>query len=460
MELYGRTQIFTAVKNIDITNIKEIVRKASATHQKNVTQINYLYDYYRGKQEVLNRDKVVNDYVLYNIAENRAKEIVDFKTAYSFGDLVVYSATDGVVEGVDVLNDFMRLEGKGVTDLTLGEWLHICGVGYKAVFPKGYADTVPFTVDTIDPRECYVIYSNGIRKEPVACVYEIRNENDEKVVSAYAKTEGGIKFFTWTDEEAPTEEEWTLSYLPIVEYKLNSARLGAFEPVIPLLDAINNLTSARAESIEQFVESLLILINCELPEGFTASTLKQKGVIELPSDPQNKAEIKQLCSQLDQTATQSLKDDMYDAVLTICSMPNRNTNDSGSNGITVIYRDGWTAASTASKLTQRYFEPSEYDTLRLVLQICEETNALSLDLARVKIDFTGDHYENLATKVSSLVTMLNCDWIDNHTAFRAVGMFSDPDAECENGIAWHEEYTAAEEEPTETEETEIGTVEI
>ena len=44
-----------------------------------------------------------------------------------------------------------------------------------------------------------------------------------------------------------------LGDVPIVEYPANNRRMGAFEPVIPILDAINNTTSDRLDGIDQFV---------------------------------------------------------------------------------------------------------------------------------------------------------------------------------------------------------------
>ena len=52
--------------------------------------------------------------------------------------------------------------------------------------------------------------------------------------------------------------------IPIIEYPINSARLGAFEIVLSVLDAINTVQSNRLDGIEQFVQSLIVLINSEI----------------------------------------------------------------------------------------------------------------------------------------------------------------------------------------------------
>jgi len=50
-------------------------------------------------------------------------------------------------------------------------------------------------------------------------------------------------------------------HIPIVEYRLNAARMGVFEPALPLLDAINTIESNRLAGIEQNVQALMKLVS-------------------------------------------------------------------------------------------------------------------------------------------------------------------------------------------------------
>lgn len=450
MELYGRKVIYTNVTEITSQNVIDVVTEAMKTHKQNIIEINYLNEYYKGKQDILDRTKTINDYVQTNIVENRAKEIVDFKTAYSFGEPVVYSAVKGSEEAndIDTLNDFMRLEGRKTKEYTLGEWQNICGLGYKLTLQKEYEveeGDSPFEFYVPDPQDCFVIYKSKIKKIPMACVILSEDEEENTVYTVYGRylindRLGGVRCYIWTDGDEKVEEsEWTFGKLPLVEYPLNNARMGSFEPVIPLLEAINLLDSCRSEGIQQFIESLLVLVNCKLPDGFNSSNIKEMGIIELTSSAENKADIKQLCDQLDQTSTQTLKNDFYDAVLTICCMPNRSGGASTSdNGLAVIYRDGWEAAEASAKTAQNMFEQSEYETLRLVLKICSDTNTLEVAISKIMIDFTRNHYENLQIKTNVLISMLKNDKIHPLTAYTTCGLFSDPTREYNEGMKWYE----------------------
>ena len=68
--------------------------------------------------------------------------------------------------------------------------------------------------------------------------------------------------------------------IPIIEYPANIvARLGAFEIVLPLLDAINTVESNRLDGVEQFVQALMLFHNVDInTEDFRQ--LRDEGAIK------------------------------------------------------------------------------------------------------------------------------------------------------------------------------------
>lgn len=459
LSLYGRKVIYIS-DSITRDNVIDVVSECLKTHQRNVAQMSYLYDYYRGKQDILQRTKEFNEYILNKVTENRAKEIVDFKTAYLVGEPIKYSANDEeYADEVDELNDFCRLEGKETLDYDLIEWMNITGTAYRLILPKHKNDGSPFILATPSPMNTFVAYSTRITHEPVLCCYVTKHKNIT-TYSVYAKQDNGNMFYEITDRKITAEQEWTLSELPIIEYPHGKSRIGAFESVISLLNAINTLDSNRLDSIEQFVQSLLVLINCKLPEGVTASTIKEMGLIELISNEQNRAEIQQIVNTLDQTNTQTLKEDMLQAVRTIVSMPNVSaTNTSGDNGLAVVYRNGWEGAYESALTDQKAIDRSEFMALKLMLEICEKTNTLSAPLKALNIDYTRQHYENMATKSQVLISMLNSPLIHPKDSFEVCGLFYDPNKKYMNGQEWYKQNQGTQ-ETDETSITETPTVEI
>ena len=139
MELYGRSKVFTDFDEITSENVRQAVGEAGAIHERNAEQIRYLFDYYRGKQPIKNRDKVVRPDITYNTVVNRAQEIVAFKVSYLLSEPITYISRKDVNDAsnqISALNDFMHLSGKQAADKELADDFSICGVAYRMVLPN------------------------------------------------------------------------------------------------------------------------------------------------------------------------------------------------------------------------------------------------------------------------------------------------------------------------------------
>ena len=429
-QLFGRRVIYTEATEIHQDNVIEVLQKALLTHLANQADIDYLYKYYRGDQPVLYRKKEVRPEINNMVVENRANEIVSFKTGYLVGEPVQYVSRGGeesVASEVLTLNDYMLSEDKPFKDKELVDWMHICGTSYRMVLPDALADVeedeAPFEIFTLDPRFAFVVYSVGLGNRPMMGVRYVKKEDGTLVFSCWTENQYFEVLNTWN----VVHMEDQIFGIPIVEYPANNARLGAFEIVIPLLDAINMTESNRVDGVEQFIQALMLFHNVDISSDDFGS-LKELGAIKYKDiDSTLKAEITYLNSELNQAQTQTLVDSMYETILTICGMPNRNGGTSTSDtGTAVIMRDGWSAAEARAKGMEPIFKKSEKEFLKLVLRICRDMGNLSLKLSALEIRFTRRNYENIAQKASVLVTMLGCKQIAPELAFTHCGMFSDP----------------------------------
>ena len=97
---YGRRCIYTSERNFTAENVKQIVDRAMSTHNANVGDIQRLYNYYRGRMDILDRTKEVRPEINNKVVINHAAEITNFKTGFTFGEPVQY-----VYRGKDTLDD-------------------------------------------------------------------------------------------------------------------------------------------------------------------------------------------------------------------------------------------------------------------------------------------------------------------------------------------------------------------
>jgi hypothetical protein len=151
---------------------------------------------------------------------------------------------------------------------------------------------------------------------------------------------------------------------------------------------------------------------------------------------------------------QTLKNDIYNAILTICGVPNRNGGTSTSDtGSAVILRDGWEAAEARAKATEEIFKSSEKEFLKIALRILRDTVGTKLRLSDITPHFTRRNYDNIASKSQVLITMLNNPKIHPEVAYASCGMFPDPESAYLQGMAYYEEQMKKW-EPIEVDETE------
>lgn len=466
---FGRRVLTHSIKKSELTGekIKQILPQVLREHEKNAQEINYLYNYYKGKQPILKKQKNVRPEINNKVLENHAFEIVEFKKAYVYGEPVQYvqkGEKDNEIVNPEIseLNKFMESEDKSSKDKELAEWQYICGTAYRwtEIDDEYDDDEAPFEISTPDPRRTFVVYNSGIKGEQLFSGHysyfseNLQTEDGKDYTSKYriitiytedkiyefkqtlSNTFGGYNEIQLIQQEIPISD--TESYKDenyplkikghrIIEYPLNQARLGLIELVITGLNALNRIKSDDLDGIDQFIQSLLVFINQEV-DLETFKLLVENGAIQVTSsDPSKPADVKLLTSQLLHSETKIVTDDIYNNVLTICGVPRLNDKPSGGDtGQARLLGEGWTMADERAKQDELSFKKSERQFLKLILGICKYNSKLkSLKISDIDIKFTRNKSDNLLVKTQGLLTMKQAQ-VPPDVAFTICGLFSDP----------------------------------
>jgi SPP1 family phage portal protein len=406
--------IYTDEEKITRENLISVLTKAVSVHETNSSDIQYLYDYYKGKTPILSKTKEVRENINHKINVNRAHEIVDFKLGYCFGEPIQYirrGDEENLTADIAKLNDYMYLADKATADKELAEWMLICGVGYRMAMP-----TDTFSIYTLDPRNTFVIRYSGLGHPVVAAVTYVEKENLGRIYSVYTETE-----YFETDLLNVAARPLHLGGNPIVEYRADNAMLGAFEIVLPLLDAINEIESNRLDDIVQFVNSFLAVIGAELDEE-TVKNINEWKMMALPEG----TDAKYLAASMKQSDIQTLVDDLYQTILTICGLPNRNGGSSTSDtGRATELRDGWATTESCAKSIETMFKRSEKQFLKVALKILHANAKLNLKVEHIEAKFARRHTDNILTKVQAMVQLLDAG-ISPEIAIATAGIWNDP----------------------------------
>lgn len=441
--LTGRHVIYTDAETVDAENVVQVLNEVLPTFYRNQSEINYLYGYYKGKQPILNRVKEVRPEINNKIVENHAWEIVSFKVAYLLGAPIAYTrrkirsgearmtmtpdeitaaqTRDPVSEKVGRLNEIMHVLDKEAIDHDIAEWNHICGTAFRYVIGSLENDE-KIEIGSLDPRRTGVVYSKELGAKPVMAFQETLRDKQQTIYTVWTDT----MQFEIVNNTVTSSRLHGIGAVPIIEYPLNNARLGSFEVVLEVLDGINKLSSNRLDGTEQFVQSFIKFVNCQIdPEKY--KEFRQEGAIVIKSDNSNPSDVDIISSELDQSQTQVEIDHLYQQALTICGMPDRNgaNRTTGDTGNAVLLRDGWAMAESCARDTVMQWERSEKQFLRIALSLLRTYGKLDLGLADIDIRFTKGNTENLLVKTQALMNLLDAG-VHPEIAFGIPHLFDDP----------------------------------
>lgn len=441
--LHGRRQIFTDVREITADNVCAVIAKANAKHYANKCEIQYLWDVYRGKQDIRLKEKIVREDINNKVTVNIANEIVTFKTAYLLAGAIQYISAKGEAtsnEKLVRLNRWMADEDKQSKDKEIVDWMHIAGLGVRMALCDEIPEGSPAQIFTLDPRFAYVIYSSRVGNKSMAGVLIQRDEDGCEYECIYTKD----RYYEIKNGKITTDKPHNYGMIPLVEYPNNSARMGAFEVVMPLLNAVNVLESNRVDNIQDFVNAYDVFQNVDIDDGQYSSLASGGKCVKIKDTmPGVSGKIYRISSELSSNTVQSAVDDIEDKILTICGMPNRNGGSSTSDtGTATIFRDGWQDAESRAQDSEDVFRRSEKQFLRVFLHICNETENLGLNVGDVYAQFTRNNLTNIQSKMQVFAQALDNGWIAPETAYRELGVFRDNEMALAEGLQFHKEQQA------------------
>lgn len=219
-------------------------------------------------------------------------------------------------------------------DINIIKDVKTCGVGYRLILPKKIKTGVSvFDLLVLNPMNTFVVYSNDAYREPILGVSYFPHRDGSVTFGCYTKTsyfkiEMGItKGFEDWFEEKPN----TVGMVPIIEYINDYDRMGCFERVIPLMDALNTIDSDRVNDIAQHIQNILWGDNVAI-DTEQYKELRKQGLILTKSEQGRTATLKYLESVLNQSENQTLVDYVKQQILDITNTPSRSELSGGSTG--------------------------------------------------------------------------------------------------------------------------------
>lgn len=468
MILKGRRKITSNVKSVelqDINTLCEVLNKVKIQHNANKSEIDYLINYKKGVQPILDKTKLVREEINNKVVINHAQMVTRTVVGYFLGTPIQY-VQDGFTdkkELIDELNRYVRYEDKDSVDKEIGEFQSITGTAYRIIYRDGeFEDEVPFEDRALNPSTTFVVYENNIAEKPLMGVTYYDSRTDDGILE-------GINYFIYTnfgmyelmtgDDGVANEKSfirfqpYNVGGVPIIEYPNNQWRIGDWELMIGLMDAINGLHSGRIDDIDQIVQSLLVFINADIDET-TYDEMISKGVVILKNMTNNKSEVKSISNPLDQSGMNLFSTELEDLLYALIGIPNRN-NRSGGGGDTgqaVELRDGWADLEIIARNKELTFKKSEKRTLKIILSIFNLDRVEKLNLVDIDIKFSRNKSNNLLVKTQAYQTLISTKTLDPSDCLSIVDLVSDVNEYMDRGKAfWGDSFGQKEDDIIEVE---------
>lgn len=427
---FGRKIAYTGVDQITPQNVAQVLFDTIGIHNRNRTLMDYLYRYYKGDQPILYREKLVRPEVNNKVVENHALETVKFKAGQIYGEPIQYvckkkKASKETNEQVDRLNDYLDEANADARNIQLGIYQSAVGTAYKAILREDEwtkdGDLPPFRIFIPSPQDVYIVYSS-VTGKPMLSVQILKDDDNQQYYQCYssrqyfkiqngAVTESGINGF---------------GGIPIIEYPNNHDRLSDIEIAITMYDAINKYQSDRLNGVEQFVQALMKFKNCEIDEQEFVKMVKLGAVSVKDVGNGTQSDVDLMTAELNQSESQVAKDDIYNNMLIVEAMPNRQSNTGGDTGNAVYLRNGWDFAERDAKLVEAFTKEAEKASARIILNIIRKTSMdVNISTRDFDVKITRNPTDNMLVKAQALDYLFK-NKIHPLIALITCGLFSDP----------------------------------
>lgn len=456
MILRGRRKITVEATQRDLFDnqtLVTLINTALRAHYTNSYEIDYLVAYRNGKQEILGKTKEVRPEINNRLVVNHAQMITRMVTGYFLGTPIQYvQAGADKKDELEQLNRAVMYEDKASVDKEIAEMQSVCGTAYRIIFTDGlYADEVPFEDRALNPSTTFVAYENTIAERPLFGVTYLRKLD---ALGNFV----GMKIFCYTDSAMytfVTEGEYlennavpldvtpySVGGVPIIEYPNNVWRIGDWELVIGLMEAINSVQSGRMDDIDQVIQSLLVFINADIDEE-KYKEMRAAGVLCLTNKTEKASSVEAIETSLDQNGMNSFSKELEELLYALVSIPDRNNRggSGGDTGAAVELRDGWADLEIVARNKELVFKKSEKQALKIMITILNNKQNLNLSLMDVAIKFSRNKNNNLLVKTQAYMNLIGTKTLDPADCLTIVDLVSDVNDFIERGKSfWQDSF--------------------
>lgn len=421
-EYYGRKMLKTNLSitgdiNADLDTVKLILEAVLPTHKKNAEEETALFDIYLNNPDWWEKNKTQRSEINNKITVPTGWSISRTINGFCFGEPIKYLLKD-VDENdeesvlteeqitkqkqIEILSAFLDTQHNHDSTVMATLCASVCGLGYKLALPATDEEIeetgVPFVINStlIYPQLAGVVYSDSPIPRPVMgfLIGDYYNEQGEKdgnqytcwtKYAQYVLKQGDNGYEIIKQKVGETEVDFyelANKRIPLIEVERNAFRKGDWEVAKDLIKLRNQLISVRQDDVDQIIDYVLVLINCEFEgEEDKKNALNSRLFSLKVSDPNNKPSVDILKNALEQSGLQQYADYLDLLIQESVGVPNRQERGGGGGdtGQAVKYRNGFRDLENNAGLIISKMDKAEIQFVALCISYCQLSSIRSLD---------------------------------------------------------------------------------
>ncbi len=470
-------------KDLSIDSIYPYLNYVYQTFLANKVHIDYNYDKYCLKHNILSKQRAHDDTDINHIVlQPHLMAMVDWKTGYVFGNPITYAQSkDNQTNDIEFLNKYARNANKRSIDKEVGMWTYATGVGYYFIEPKREDFDInyeaPFELYCRPTNSCVKVYSSYNGNKPLFdLLYTSISEPNEvnkhpklyDIIDIYLP-EKMYEFKVLSGQQlspnnlVQTFDRPIYHKLPLVEKRLNPNGIGIVAMAGSLQDAIDDIASDELDNIAEVVNILYKYKGINIgktPEEQAQyhRIVRKNGAVVIPYSVGMPFEPDVELAKTDAlnfSDVDILAENLIRAMYETVGVP-LGTNSTNSGGTTKSgseVANGYDNAYNRALDDINSFLLADNDLLEKMLFICKNTPNNKIDdlyASEIEIKYSLNLNDNMQIKTQSLGTCIGVG-MPPAMALRYTRLSNDPEAE---GKLW-EEYMAKKASENEKQQTKI-----
>lgn len=412
---YGRRRIILDFEEVTEANVVDVLKKAMYIHGQNRKDCDYLIKYFLGDQDILYRaphtTSEINNTTVVNYAYPITREIV----GYTFGNPIEFVAKDSNKQTeVTKLSDMFQYEHAYNYDICNAIYASICGVSYAITLPspditKDNTPDVPIIMDSLDPRNTFVVQANTIGNPQIMSCHIIYKTDGKKDYICYTNKH---KFTVTNGMKDVKTEANPIGLDPITMIENSLFLTGDWEQAISVMNAANIVASDSLNDIEGTIKSLLVITGAEFDEDEKDNDLaqiKKNRLLTLFSATGANVDAKFISPQLDSNSVQNIRDYLDEARNIITGIPDRESNGNGGDtGLAVQSRNGWTDIEIVARLKEMFYLKGKSKQVAITLAILKNLGKIDKGLSVLDIEIKPKRHtlSDITAKTTAFSTLV------------------------------------------------------